>query len=233
MTDSSGNSDPRIEDAEDAEDAEDEDHSVRKVAKAPIGMTIGRFRRIQEAEANGETVELSEAERTQYEETGAKMAELGARMQKEMNATFEPLNKQIKSILNDSLPRLSTLPMSNTEAILSQIDPSILRAAPAIPKIEPRRSLIDREWLDEISEAEKERSKQAVQTNENISLLAAVAQDMLTVASKQRDLMIEQSLEIEKQASNETRRHRQTMWVMVPTLIASITIPLLLFWLAP
>lgn len=187
------------------------DESGEDFLMSSSGMTMGRFRQIQAAEEAGEPLNLSAAELAQYEDTKVEVAELGARLTKMMSETFEPYNRRLKKILRDSLPPI-------------RIDLAKLDLSPKVPPLEPLTPPADTgtEWLESVAEAATERAERDAETSRNIGQLAAAAQDMLGVLSDQKELMDKQRIAQEKQGKTEGSRHRQMMWVMVPTLLATI-----------
>lgn len=205
----------RIKPMSQTPESENENHEPDKLdddfLMSSSGMTMGRFRQIQSAEKAGEPLNLSEAELVQYEETKAEVAELGARLSKMMSETFEPYNRRLKKILRDSLPPI-------------RIDLPKIDISPRFPAPKSLTPPADAgtEWLESVAEAATERAERDAETSRNIGQLAAAAQDMLGVLSDQKDLMDEQKAAQVTQGKKDARRHSQMMWVMVPTLLATI-----------
>ncbi|MFJ4261903.1 hypothetical protein ACIPYU_05600 [Paenarthrobacter nicotinovorans] len=101
-----------------------EDDDLLARMRTSSGMTLARMREIEEAIELGEPLALSVTEEAQYQESKSEMKKMSDRLKTTLNATLEPINKRLKSIIADAVeaPRLIPSPQPMDQQSASTIE---------------------------------------------------------------------------------------------------------------
>lgn len=180
---------------------ENEKHIFQLPEKTGGGMTSGRYREIEEAEAEGKPLELSEEERAEYEEVRDSLKETMGQVQQAFAGNFKSMFGRLSTITN-SPP--SSYPSINVESMRAKAIESVARQA--------QGSGVTQEALDSIAEARRIEHDREERNSENIHVTAQVMQDMLASMSEQGNQAAARDAEAKSAA-------RKNFWLALGSLI--------------
>lgn len=141
-------------------------------------MTFDRYREIEEAEAEGKPLELSEEERAEYEEARDSLKETMGQFHQAFTGNFKSMFERLANISKSSL---SLNPSITVESMRGKAIKSVAQQS----QWATRDPGIAQEALDTIAEAKRLEHDREERNSENIKVTAQVMQDMLATMSEQ------------------------------------------------
>lgn len=169
------------------------------------GMTMDRYQEIEEAEAEGKPLELSDEERAEYEEARDSLKETMGRFHEAFTGNFKSMFERLANITNTPPP---TYPSINVESMREKAIKSVAQQAQRVVV----DSGISQETLDSITEAKRVEHEREERNSENIQVTAQVMQDMLTAMS-------EQAREAAARDDEAKKAARKNFWLALGSLI--------------